>query len=191
MSYFTVLCNLLWNDWCWSWSSSILTIWCEELTPWKRPWWWERLKAREGGNRGWDGWMASLTQWTWVWTSSGRQWRTGKPGMLQFMGLQRVGHELVIQQQITFIIIWQYESESESYSVVSDSLRPHWLCSPWNSTVQDTGVGSLSLLQGIFPTQGSNPGLPPCRRILYQLSHKGIIWQYITYLFEFLIYFEF
>ena len=45
--------------------------------------------------------------------------------MLQFMGLQRVGHELVIQQQITFIIIWQYESESESYSVVSDSLRPH------------------------------------------------------------------
>ena len=57
--------------------------------------------------------------------------------------------------------------------VVSDSLRPHGLYSPWNSPGQNTGVGSLSLLQGIFPTQGSNPGLPHCRRILYQLSHKG------------------
>ena len=55
---------------------------CIEPTHWKRPWCWERLKAGEGGNRGWDGWMASPTQWTWVWASSGRQWRTGKPGML-------------------------------------------------------------------------------------------------------------
>ena len=56
---------------------------------------------------------------------------------------------------------------------MSDSLRPHGLYSPWNSLGQNTGVGSLSLLQGIFPTQGSNPGLPYCRRIPYQLSHKG------------------
>ena len=63
--------------------------------------------------------------------------------------------------------------ERDSRSVVSDSLRPHGLYSPWNSSGQKTGVGSLSLLQGIFPTQGSNPGLPHCRRILYQLSHKG------------------
>ena len=62
---------------------------------------------------------------------------------------------------------------SESYSVVSDSLKPHGLYSPWNSPGQNTGVGSLFLLQGIFPTQGSNPGLPHCRQILYQLSHKG------------------
>ena len=62
---------------------------------------------------------------------------------------------------------------SESRSVVSDSLRPHGLYSSWNSPGQNTGVGSLSLLQGIFPTQGLNPGLPHCRRILYQLSHKG------------------
>ena len=54
-----------------------------------------------------------------------------------------------------------------------DSLQPHELCSSWHSPDQNTGVGSLSLLQGIFPTQGSNPGLPHCRRILYQLSHKG------------------
>ena len=65
------------------------------------------------------------------------------------------------------------KSESESGSVVSDSLGPHGLYSPWNSPGQHTGVGSLSLLQGIFPTQGSNPGLLHCRRILYQLSHKG------------------
>ena len=58
-------------------------------------------------------------------------------------------------------------------SAVSDSLWSHGLCSQWNSPDQNTGVGSHSLLQGIFPTQGWNPGLPHCRRILYQLSHKG------------------
>ena len=59
----------------------------------ERPWCWERWKAGgEGDHRGWDGWMASLTWWTWVWVSSGSWWRTGKPGMLQFIGLQRVRH---------------------------------------------------------------------------------------------------
>ena len=62
-------------------------------------------------------------------------------------------------------------SESESCSVISDSLRPHGLGHLWNSPGQNTGVGSF-LLQGIFPTQGSNPGLLHCRRILYQLSHQ-------------------
>ena len=61
----------------------------------------------------------------------------------------------------------------ESCSVISNSLWPHGLYSPWNSPGQNTGVGSLSLLWGIFPTQGSNPGLLHCKRILYQLSHKG------------------
>ena len=65
------------------------------------------------------------------------------------------------------------EEESESRSVVSSSLQPYGLYSPRNSPGQNTGVGSLSLPQGIFPSQGSNPGLPHCRRILYQLSHKG------------------
>ena len=63
--------------------------------------------------------------------------------------------------------------QSESHSVVSNSLRPHGLYSPWHSPSQNTGVGSLSLLQGIFATQGLNPGLLHCRQILYQLSHKG------------------
>ena len=62
--------------------------------------------------------------------------------------------------------------KTKSRSVVSNSLRPHGLYSPWNSPGQNTGVGSLSLLQGIFPTQGSNPGLPHHRRILYHLSHE-------------------
>ena len=70
--------------------------------------------------------------------------------------------------------------------VVSDSLRPHRLYSPWNSPGQNTGVGSLSLLQGIFPTQGSNPGLLHYRRILYQLSHKGSprILEWVAYPFS-------
>ena len=68
--------------------------WCEELTHWKRPWCWERLRAGgEGDNKGWDGWMASPTWLTWVWASSRSWWWTGKPGMLQSMGSQRVGHD--------------------------------------------------------------------------------------------------
>ena len=69
---------------------------------------------------------------------------------------------------------WKW-SESESCSVVSDSLQPHGLYSPWNSPGQNIGVGSLSLLQGIFPTQGSNPALLHCRQILYQLSYEGYL----------------
>ena len=59
------------EGWCWSWNSNTLATWCEELIYWKRPWCWKRLKAgAEGDSRGWDGWMASLTRWTWVWASS-------------------------------------------------------------------------------------------------------------------------
>ena len=78
------------------------------------------------------------------------------------------------------------ESESESHSVPSDSLQPHGLSSPWNSPGQNTGVGSLSLLQGIFPTQGLNPGLLHCKQILYQLSHKGSprILEWVAYAFS-------
>ena len=61
----TVL-NIYWRDWWWSWNSNTLATWCKELTHLKRPWCWERLRAGEGDDRGWDGWMASPTQWTWV-----------------------------------------------------------------------------------------------------------------------------
>ena len=71
-----------------------LATWCDELTHWRRPWCWERLKVgREGDDKGWDGWMASLTRWTWVWVSSGSWQWTGKPGVLWSMGSQRVGHD--------------------------------------------------------------------------------------------------
>ena len=60
---------------CWGWNSNTLATWCEQLTHWKRPWCWEGLGARgEGNDRGWDGWMASLTQWTRVWVNSGSWW---------------------------------------------------------------------------------------------------------------------
>ena len=78
----------------WSWNSNTLATWCEELTHLKRPSFWERLKAGgEGDDRGWDGWMAPPTQWTWVWVNSGSWWWTGRPGVVQSMGLQRVGHD--------------------------------------------------------------------------------------------------
>ena len=90
--------NIHWKDWCWSWNSSTLATWCEELTHWKRPWCWERLKVGgEGDDRGWDGWMSSLMQWTWVWVGFGIWWWTGKPGMLQSMELQRVRHDWVTE----------------------------------------------------------------------------------------------
>ena len=80
-------CSLL--DWCWSWNSNTSATSCEELTHLKRPWCWERLRAGvEGDARGWDGWMASPTQWSWVWVDSGSCWWTGRSGMLRFMESQ-------------------------------------------------------------------------------------------------------
>ena len=78
-------------------------LWPPDVKNWltgKDPWCWERLRTGgERGDRGWDGWMASLTQWTWVWANSGRQWWTGEPGVLQSMGSKRVAHDLVTEQQ--------------------------------------------------------------------------------------------
>ena len=98
---------------------------------------------------------SSILAWKIPWTED--------PGGLQSMGSQRVDTTRL------------FESENESHLVVSSSLRPCGLYSKQSSLGQNTGVGSLSLLQGMFPTQGSNPGLPHCRRILYQLSHQGIL----------------
>ena len=76
-------------------------LWPPHANSWligKRLWCWEGLGAGgEGDDRGWDGWMASLTQWTWIWVNSGSWWWTGRPGVLQFMGLQRVGHDWVTE----------------------------------------------------------------------------------------------
>ena len=78
--------------------ANTLATWCEELTHLKRPWCWERLRAGgEGDDRGLDGWMASLTQWTWVWVDSRSWWWTGRPGVLRYMGSQRVRHDWVTE----------------------------------------------------------------------------------------------
>ena len=96
-----IVLHVHWKDWYWSWNFNTLDTWCEELTHWKRPWCCERLKAGgkeddrggEEDDRGWDGWMASPTRWTWVWVNSRSWWWTGRPGVLQSMGSQRVRHD--------------------------------------------------------------------------------------------------
>ena len=101
------------KDWCWSWNCNNFATWCEELTDWKRPWCWERQKAGEKGDNGWqDGWMASLTQRTWVWTNSGSWWRTGKSGPLQFMGSQKVGHDSVTEQQHSILSLFTWTASN-------------------------------------------------------------------------------
>ena len=104
--------GFLWKEWYKSWNSNTLATSCEELTHWKRLWCWEGLGAGgEEDNRGWDGWMASLTRWTWVWVSSGRWWWTGRPGVLPFMGSQRVGHDWVTELNWTgrFPKLWIWQ----------------------------------------------------------------------------------
>ena len=96
------------------WNSSTLATSCEELTHWKRLWCWEGLGAGgDGDDRGWGGWMASLTWWTWVWVSSGSWWWTGRPGVLQIMGLQRVGHNWV-----TDLIWWLDDCDCKNATLV-------------------------------------------------------------------------
>ena len=101
-----------WKDWCWSWNSNTWATWCEELTHLKRPWCWERLKiGGEGDDRECDGWMASLTQWTFIWVNSRSWWWTGRPGVLWSMVSQRVRHdwatELILSLGSWFPFIFQ------------------------------------------------------------------------------------
>ena len=95
--------------------TSTLATSCEELTHWKRLWCWEGLGAGwEGDDRGWDGWIASPTRWTWVWVNSRSWWWTGRPGMLWFMGSQRVGHDWVTELNWTELI-HQFTGDLKNY----------------------------------------------------------------------------
>ena len=81
-----------------------MSTWCKELTRLKRTWWWERLRARgEGDNRGWDSWMASPTQGTWVWVNSWSWWWTGRPGVVQSMGSQRVRYDWATELNLFWV----------------------------------------------------------------------------------------
>ena len=93
-----------------------MNIWCKELTHWKRSWVWGKLEAGgEGDHRGWDGWMASPTWWTWVWINSGSWWWTGRPGVVQSMGLQRVRHDGVTELNWVHYIIYEIDSTDVSF----------------------------------------------------------------------------
>ena len=109
--------NIHWKDWCWSWSSNTLATWCEELIHLKRLWCWERLRAGgEGDERRRDGLNASLTEWTWVWEGC-RSWCwTGRPGMLQLMELQRVGHDWATEVNRTVSLALLRSTNQERFS---------------------------------------------------------------------------
>ena len=110
-----------WKNWCWSWNSNNLATWCEELTHLRRSWCWEGLKAGgEGDDRGWDGWMASPTRWTWVWVNSGSCWWTGRPGVLRFMGSQRVRHDWVTELNVNKLNRNQRSCQKENELTMSD-----------------------------------------------------------------------
>ena len=122
-----------WKDWCWSWNSNTLATWCEELTHLKNPWFWERLRAGgEGDNRGWDGWMASLTQWRWVWVNSKSWWWTGRPGMLRSMGSQRTGHDWATELNWTELKSKITNSQSWTASLYTDVAQMAWVWLTWS-----------------------------------------------------------
>ena len=166
---------------------------CEEVTHWKRLWCWEELEAGgERDDRGWDGWMASLTRWTWVWLNSGSWWWTGRPGVQQFMGSQRVRKYWATVTQF-------------SCSVMSDPLRPYgllharppcpsptpgvhsnscpvsWWCNPTiSSSVLSPSppTFNLSRRQGLFRWVSS---LHQLAKVLeFQLQHQSFQWIFRT-----------
>ena len=96
----------------------LLATSCEELTHWKRLWCWEGLGAGgEGDDRGWDGWMALLTWWMWIWMNSGSWWWTGRLGVMRFMGSQRVGHDWVTE--LNWCLIWVCKICKNKHSVIT------------------------------------------------------------------------
>ena len=138
--------NIHWKEGCWSWSSNTLATWYDEMTHWKRSWCWERLKAGEGDDRGWDDWMASPTRWTWVWANSSSWWWTGKRSVLQSMGLQswtwrRDWTELNCLPRVpsTFLLPWECATGTSwnhpecNAHISSQRLFPAWwpMCLWW------------------------------------------------------------
>ena len=121
--------NVHWKDWCWSWNSNTLATWYEELTHLKRPWCWERLKAGgEGDDRWWDGWMASPTQWIWVWVNSRSWWWTGRPGVLWSMGSQKLtGHDWASERNwchgYSLIIVYPTSPPGRGFSIYMTAHR--------------------------------------------------------------------
>ena len=154
-----VTLNIHWKDWCRI--SNILATWCKELIHWKRSLCWERLRARgEEGNQEWDGWMTSPTQWTWVWASSGRWLRTGKPRVLQSR----------VTKSQTWLSDWTTRKLTES-SVVNSLLRTLWGCT---HRLQKKGDKNRDLL-----AQGPDDNAWHCR--LRQLNLRTLgTWPHLS-----------
>ena len=123
--------NIHWKDWCWSWSSNTLATWCKELTHWKRPWCWERLRAGgAGGNRGWEGWMKSPSQWTWVWVNKlpeirkdREAWHAAVHGVAKSQ--TRLNHWTTLMSKCETHQSWA----SPSVTGLREEASPHPLCS--------------------------------------------------------------
>ena len=149
--------NIHWRNWCWSWSFNTLATRCKELTPWKIPWCLQRLKAGgEGDDRGWDSWMASSTWWTCVWASSGSWWWTGKSGMLQSMGSQRVGHDWATELNFHGYIDHVLKAENSSHSLLTLTL--------WFSTIMKN-LSTLSEWSLVHYTKCYSEKLQPRQRM--------------------------
>ena len=179
-----------WKDWCWSWNSNTLLTWCEELTHWKRPWCQERVKARgEGGNRGWNSWMASLILGSWVWASSGSWCWTGKPGVLQSMGSQRIGHDWAAEQQQQIIKSSVFSVE-QACPVHCDAID----CNSLGSSIP--GIFQAKILEQVaisFSRGSSQPRDQTCyscigRQILYHWATREWSSQISVCVFLILIY---
>ena len=131
-----------WRDWCWSWNSSTLASWFEELTHWKRPWCWQRLKAGgEGDDRGWDGWMESPTQWTWVWEASG----VGD-GQGSLVCCSPWGHKEPDMTESLYLLIfhaWSWESQFLGRLIRSPTFPR-----------RKRGSGALEKKKGVWGSQG-------------------------------------
>ena len=158
-----------WKDWCWNWNSNTLATWCEELTHLKRPWCWERLRAGgEGDYRGWDGWMASLTQWTWVSVSSGSGWWTERPGVLKSTGMQRVRHNWVTELNWT-----EFSAHNSQMAQISLPwpLRIHMATAP--ATLLIASPNFITLLILIQPYQPNGVS----RTFSYLYTNFLLVWK--------------
>ena len=166
---------------CWSWNSNTLATWCEELTHWQWPWCWEKWRQSEKEMTedqivGWDCWMASPTWWTWVWASSGSWWCTQKPGVLQSMGWQRVGHS------------WATELNWNHFKIELKSKLKHiyfCLCLRFNNLL----IVFLHLLEHLprkvlaylWVCPHHHPKPHPLAQLLYTVKNNTqLIWKLIT-----------
>ena len=166
-SYRKSVLNIHWKDWCWSWSSNTLATWCQEPTHWKRPWCWEILKAGgEGDDRGWDGWMASLTRWICVWVNLGvgdgqgvlaccSPWGCKESDMTEWLNWTEISYHFLMGRNwlssypLQVVQNWKIQKSIRSYQFSSVAQSCLTLCNPMNH---------------------STPGLP----VHHQLQEMGI-----------------